>query len=64
MIFMGLEFMQDVPFHEVFIHGLILDALGRKMSKSLRNGIDPLALSINTGQIHCALHWLRKYPRE
>jgi len=42
MIFMGLEFMKDVPFHEVFIHGLILDALGRKMSKSLRNGIDPL----------------------
>jgi valyl-tRNA synthetase len=42
MIFMGLEFMQEVPFHDVFIHGLILDAKGRKMSKSLRNGIDPL----------------------
>jgi valyl-tRNA synthetase len=42
MIFMGLEFMQEAPFPEVFIHGLILDAEGRKMSKSLRNGIDPL----------------------
>ncbi|HHY61018.1 MAG TPA: valine--tRNA ligase, partial [Clostridia bacterium] len=42
MIFMGLEFMQDVPFREVFIHGLVLDAQGRKMSKSLGNGIDPM----------------------
>ncbi len=42
MIFMGLEFMEDVPFQDVFIHGLILDGQGRKMSKSLRNGIDPL----------------------
>jgi valyl-tRNA synthetase len=42
MIFMGLEFMQEEPFRDVFIHGLILDGQGRKMSKSLRNGIDPL----------------------
>ncbi|PKM82981.1 MAG: valine--tRNA ligase [Firmicutes bacterium HGW-Firmicutes-14] len=42
MIFMGLEFMDDVPFREVFIHGLILDAQGRKMSKSLNNGVDPI----------------------
>jgi valyl-tRNA synthetase len=42
MIFMGLKFMDDVPFHEVFVHGLVLDALGRKMSKSLGNGVDPM----------------------
>jgi valyl-tRNA synthetase len=49
MIFMGLEFMQDVPFHEVFIHGLILDSQGRKMSKSLGNGVDPIEVIDNYG---------------
>ncbi|MBP2649589.1 MAG: Valyl-tRNA synthetase [Firmicutes bacterium] len=42
MIFMGLEFQQDIPFSHVFIHGLVRDSEGRKMSKSLGNGIDPL----------------------
>ncbi|MGI6553446.1 MAG: valine--tRNA ligase [Bacillota bacterium] len=42
MIFMGLKFMDQEPFREVFIHGLVLDAQGRKMSKSLGNGIDPM----------------------
>ncbi len=42
MIFMGLEFMRREPFRQVLIHGLVLDARGRKMSKSLGNGIDPL----------------------
>lgn len=42
MIFMGLEFQQEIPFRHVFIHGLVRDSQGRKMSKSLGNGIDPL----------------------
>lgn len=42
MIFMGLEFMDQRPFNDVLIHGLVRDQLGRKMSKSLGNGVDPL----------------------
>lgn len=42
MVFFGLEFMQEVPFKDVFIHGLVLDGQGRKMSKSLGNGVDPI----------------------
>ncbi|MDR4497338.1 MAG: valine--tRNA ligase [Candidatus Scalindua sp.] len=44
MVMMGLELKSDVPFHHVYIHGTILDDLGRKMSKSLGNGIDPLVM--------------------
>lgn len=44
MIFSGCEHMNQTPFHTVLIHGLVRDNLGRKMSKSLGNGIDPLEM--------------------
>lgn len=44
MVMMGMKFMGGVPFGTVYIHGTVLDSFGRRMSKSLGNGIDPLDL--------------------
>lgn len=49
MIMMGLEFKKEIPFKHVFIHGLVRDSQGRKMSKSLGNGIDPLEVIDKNG---------------
>lgn len=49
MIFLALEHTGQVPFDKVFIHGIVRDSLGRKMSKSLGNGIDPLEIIAKYG---------------
>ena len=49
MLFDALEFTGEVPFKEVLIHGLVLDSQGRKMSKSLGNGVDPLQVIEEVG---------------
>ena len=49
MIFSGMEQMKKEPFKTVFIHGLVRDDKGRKMSKSLGNGIDPLEMAEKYG---------------
>ena len=49
MIMMGMEFMGDVPFHQVYIHALVRDAEGQKMSKTKGNVIDPLVVTEKYG---------------
>ncbi len=44
MVMSGLEFMGDIPFRNIYLHGIVRDEQGRKMSKSLGNGIDPLEM--------------------
>ncbi len=49
MIFMGLDLKDEIPFSDIYIHGLVRDAQGRKMSKSLGNGVDPLEVIDKVG---------------
>ena len=49
MMMCGIEFMDEVPFHTVYINGTVLDGIGRRMSKSLGNGIDPLEMGDKYG---------------
>ncbi len=49
MIMLGIEFMGEIPFSEIYLHGLIRDEKGRKMSKSLGNVIDPLIVMDDLG---------------
>lgn len=44
MMMMGIQFCEDVPFHDIYIHGLVLDEKGQKMSKTKGNVVDPLEL--------------------
>ena len=49
MIFSGLHYTNKIPFENVYIHGLVRDSQGRKMSKSLGNGVDPIEVIENYG---------------
>lgn len=51
MIFSGIAYTGKIPFENVYIHGLVRDSQGRKMSKSLGNGIDPLEVIENMEQM-------------
>ena len=51
MIFSGLAYTGKAPFSTVCIHGIVRDSQGRKMSKSLGNGIDPLEVKIGRAHV-------------
>ncbi len=54
MMMMGQHFMGQVPFHDVYLHALVRDETGRKMSKSTGNVIDPLEMIDKYGTDSCA----------
>ena len=56
MMMMGMHFMKDVPFRTVYLHGLVTDEKGQKMSKSKGNAMDPLELIDKYGADALALH--------
>ncbi|MDK2896391.1 MAG: valyl-tRNA synthetase [Candidatus Atribacteria bacterium] len=66
MIMMGLKFMNEVPFHKVYITPLVRDAEGRKMSKSLGNALDPLEVAKECGidALRFTLAWLTIQGRD
>lgn len=62
MIMLGLEFTGEPPFHTVYLHGTVRDTLGRRMSKTLGNGIDPLWILDGAGADQLPEYARKQYP--